>query len=363
MIANMHTVTIDKELLCNLSGDFVYLFRLTANGVTITFTNYGCTILTCETADKNGRMANITAGFNTVAAYKNNTHYFGCIVGRYANRIGNGRFELNGTTYNLACNDGNNHLHGGVDGFQKKVWRVKYMVQLESEAGVAFEYVSRDGEEGYPGNVITLVTYKMDTVGRLTITYSAVTDKATPISLTNHAYFNLSGFEEPVIDSHLLQVNAAYYTEKNELNLPTGRVLPVAGTGLDFRKAKPLGQDISSFTADMGYDHNFVLKEVNSPAMVKAARLEEPVSGRSLTIYTSAPGIQVYTANYWDGAITGPQGVPYVKHGAVALETQAFPDSPNQPLFPSTILVPGEEYKASTEYAFNEPVINEIGPD
>jgi len=360
MIADTHNVTIDKKLLYHVNGDFAYIFTLTSNGVKITLTNYGCTILTCETADKNGHMANIAAGFKTVPEYKDNTHYFGCIVGRYANRIGNGRFELNGTTYQLAQNNGTNHLHGGVAGFHKKIWRVKYMVQLETEAGVAFEYVSKDGEEGYPGNVTTLVTYKMDSAGRLTITYSAVTDKATPISLTNHSYFNLTGFEDPVIDNHLLQVNAEYYTEKNEYNLPTGRLLPVAGTGLDFRQAKRLGQDIEDFPADMGYDHNFVLKHVNSPAMLKAAWLAEPVSGRSVTIYTNTPGIQVYTANYWDGSITGPQNVPYVKHGAVALETQAFPDSPNHPLFPNTILMPGEEYKTCTMYVFNEPVINGI---
>jgi aldose 1-epimerase len=350
----MQKVTITRQLYGHIDGAEIFVFTLNSGEVKISITNYGCTITSCETAGRQGNMANITAGFKTIDEYQNNIHYFGCIVGRYANRIGNGQFTLDGTTYHLPQNNGTSHLHGGINGFQKKVWKVKNEIAGEGEAGVVFEYISKDGEEGYPGNLAVTATCTLDAFNRLTVAYKATTDKATPVSLTNHAYFNLTGFEQPTIYQHLLTIYAAYYTEKNKYNLPTGTLLPVAGTALDFTRPKLIGKDIKTLNADMGYDHNFVLKRANGTEMVPAAKLEEPVSGRCVNIYTNTPGIQLYTANYWDGQVTGPQGVAYVQHGALALETQAFPDSPNHPSFPNTILRPGEEYSTKTVYAFNK---------
>ncbi len=302
--------------------------------------------------DKNGTRKNVAAAYEQPADYAHNPWYLGCIVGRYANRIAHGRFTLDGQLYQLPVNNDGNHLHGGFEGFQKKVWAVSAIIKEEDHVGVAFTYTSRDGEEAYPGNLTVNVRYLLDHQDRLLIEYAAVTDKRTPLSFTNHSYFNLSGFEQPLITDHLLQVNALHYTEKNDRNTPTGRILPVAGTALDFTTPGRIGERLGHFPKDMGLDHNFVLDRPQPGATVHAATLEETTSGRYLKVFTDRPGIQVYTANYWDGSITGQQKKPYVKHGAVALETQAFPDSPNHPQFPDTILSPGEDYKTVTMYEF-----------
>lgn len=351
--AKSNSLSLRYEQAAQLRDKDVYRIFLTNGEVEIILTNLGCSILAINAPDKNGDCKNIVAGFPNLEDYLVNRDYLGCVVGRYANRIASGRFMLDGKPILLPQNDGVNHLHGGAEGFHKKIWDVQRVINNEECVGVVFSYLSKDGEEGYPGNLELTVSYSLNKDNQLCIEYSAETDKPTPVSLTNHSYFNLTGFDVPVIDDHLLQVNATAYTEKNEQNVPTGSVLSVEGTALDFRKPKKIGSGIDSFPIDMGYDHNFVLEAHSIDEVVFAAKLSEPVSGRSLSVFTSAPGIQVYTANYWDSSIKGVQGQLYDKHGAVALETQAFPDSPNQSSFPNTILHPGEKYSSKTIYAFD----------
>ncbi|GAA4729304.1 aldose epimerase family protein [Flavisolibacter ginsenosidimutans] len=350
--AKSNSLSLRYEQAAQLRDKGVCRIVLQNGEVEVALTNLGCSILSIDTPDKNGDCKNIVAGFSSIEDYLVNRDYLGCVVGRYANRIANGRFMLDGKPILLSLNDGVTHLHGGVEGFHKKIWDVQRFINKEEQVGIVFSYLSRDGEEGYPGNLDVTVSYSLNKNNQLCIEYSAETDKATPVSLTNHSYFNLTGFDVPVIDDHLLQVNASAYTEKNEQNVPTGSVLSVEGTALDFRQPKKIGSGIDSFPKDVGYDHNFVLEDHSTSEVVFAAKLSEPVSCRSLTVFTSAPGIQVYTANYWDSSIKGVQGQLYEKHGAVALETQAFPDSPNQPSFPNTILYPGEKYSLKTIYAF-----------
>ncbi|OQP44468.1 galactose mutarotase [Niastella yeongjuensis] len=324
-----------------------------SNGIiTVELTNIGCSITALHVPDKNGVAANIVAGFADLHQYKENPDYFGCVVGRFTNRITNGQFQLNGTQYQLSVNDGNNHLHGGWMGFNKKLWEVQELIETENECGIVFATSSAHEEEGYPGNVSLTVTYLLDRNNQLQILYQAKTDKSTPISLTNHSYFNLSGFTNPVIYDHVLSVSAWEYTAKSASNTATGEILPVAGTALDFRLPKRIGNDIGELTVDNGYDHNFILKRANSKYIIKAATMSEPASGRVITVYTDKPAMQLYTGNFWNGKITGRQNIPYEKHGGVALETQAFPDSPNHPHFPEAILHPGEVYLSTTIYEF-----------
>lgn len=319
------------------------LFNLHNKDIEINLTNFGAAIQTLSVPDRNGRRANVVAGFNEPGHYGDNPHYLGCIVGRCVNRIDGGRFRINGSTYQLTLNEDGNHLHGGFEGFSKKLWEVMEV----DRTSLKLEYNSPDGEEGYPGNLRVSVRYEIRDQ-KLEITYTAETDKATPVNLTNHTYFNLTGFEEPHIDAHVLKVNAHEYSEKNARNLPTGRLLPVADTPLDFRTPERIGKHINAFPNDQGYDHNFVLDRTNSAK----AELYDPSSGRVLTIHTDQPCLQVYTANWWTGATKGPQGVAYVQHGAVALETQNYPDAPNHDTFPSGILEPGTQYRTTTIFEF-----------
>lgn len=323
----------------------------------------GATISFVEIPDRSGRIKNVVAGFAHPDQYWRNEYYFGCVVGRYANRIGSGRFPLDGRIVQLSVNNGSNHLHGGFEGVHRKRWKLHARIDRQDAMGIVLEYTSPEGEEGYPGNCSIRVMYLLDTTARLSIHYSATTDAATPVNLTNHSYFNLSGFDNPVISDHLLRVHASRYTEKNGSNLPTGRLLPVLDTPMDLRTSDRIGDRLDQLPLDKGYDHNFVLDQSNAgkpavetgkPAPVRfAAELDDPGSGRRLRVFTDQPGIQVYTANWWDGHTIGSQGVPYVQHGAIALETQAFPDSPNQPSFPNTILRPGEIYQTTTIFEFN----------
>jgi len=311
--------------------------------------------------DRVGRVKNIVAGFRHPDQYWQNEYYFGCIVGRYANRIGEGRLRLDGRVVQLSVNNDGNHLHGGFEGLHRKLWRLQSRIERDDASGIVLEYMSPDGEEGYPGNLRIQVSYLLDGAGRLWVDYSAVSDAATPINLTNHSYFNLSGFENPVVDDHLLRIFASRYTEKNGANLPTGRLLAVKGGPLDFTALRRIGDRLGQLSQDRGYDHNYVLDEgdahggnaMRPAAMRPAAELYDPDSGRQLRILTDRPGIQLYTANWWDGSVVGSQGVPYVRHGAIALETQAFPDSPNQASFPDTILRPGEVYRTTTIFQMN----------
>lgn len=335
-------------------GKELYLFTLTNGSVKITVTNLGCIILSIDTPDRSGVTKNIVAGFKTIGEYKNNRDFFGCIVGRYANRIANGRFIIDNKTYQLERNDGANNLHGGRDGFDKKVWNVERMINDEIQSGIEFSYISKDGEEGFPGNLKVWVTYALGIGNELTIRYKATTDKDTPVSLTNHSYFNLTGFENDSVLTHSLRIYSSEYTEKNALNQPTGNFIKADDTVFDFRQAKTIGTDIEDgvLKNDKGYDHNFVLKRSHSNELVHAATLSDDETGRVVDVFTTAPGIQIYTANFWDGSVTGSQNRIYKKHSAVALETQSFPDSPNHPGFPDTILIPGEEYHSTTVYTF-----------
>lgn len=345
-----HIVSVKSRLYASTADAEVWAFQLANGNIRIDITNLGCSIVSVETPDKDGVLKNIVSGYPDLLDYSANCNYFGSVVGRYANRIAGGRFQLDGQDFYLSVNNGGNHLHGGFVGFNKKIWNIHSIISEDTRAGVVFEYLSRDGEEGYAGNLQVKLTYLLNDKNQLSVQYEAETDAPTPVNFTNHSYFNLAGFEQPTILDHLLQVNARYYTEKNQQNIPTGRILPVADTALDFRTPEKIGKSIDQFPLDFGYDHNFVLE--SDSATEPAAILYEPWSGRSLTVYTTQPGIQVYTANYWDGSIWGPQGLPYVKHGAVALETQAFPDSPNQASFPNTILRPGEKYRSTSIYEF-----------
>jgi len=348
--ASVHTETY--------SGDQRILsIRLRNGDVTVDVTNMGCAITAIHTPDRNGLQTNIVAGYTDLEEYKHNRDYLGVVVGRYANRIAGGQFSLQGKEYTLTINDGPNHLHGGASGFDQKIWDLLSVQEADDTCHVAFGYTSPDGEEGYPGTLSVVVTYTLDSAGRLGIHYEATCDQSTPVNLTNHSYFNLTGFEYPTIYEHALQVNADSFTEKNGHNTPSGKVLPVEHTALDFRLVKKLKQGITCFPADMGYDHNFVLQCSAAGALVKAAVLSEATTGRTLTVYTDRPAMQVYTANYWNGTIRGRQGYAYRQHGGIALETQAYPDSVHHAHFPDTILHPGERYVSTTIFEFGiEPL-------
>ncbi|AXY78007.1 galactose mutarotase [Paraflavitalea soli] len=326
---------------------------LLTNGDTIVgLTNIGCTITAIYTSGRDNIKKNIVAGFDNLELYKVNKHYFGCVVGRYANRIANGTFMLGSERYQVSVNDRPNHLHGGWKGFSHKIWKLEEVIENGQECGVVFSYYSADGEEGYPGNLSVSVKYVLDKNNRLGIFYKAVTDKSTPINLTNHSYFNLTGFEVPTVLEHYLQVNAEQYTKKSANNTSDGNIATVADTALDFRTSRQIGHGIANFPKDMGYDHNLILNQPETKGLIKAAVLHEVASGRVLTVYTDRPAIQVYTANYWDGSMKGGQGQFYQQHGGVALETHAYPDSVNHAHFPNTILHPGEEYNAATVFEF-----------
>ncbi|MEO7487218.1 MAG: aldose epimerase family protein [Ferruginibacter sp.] len=335
-----------------INGEEVFSFEVSNDSLKVTFTNYGCTIISILAPDKNSDKKNIVSGFTRPEDYLNPHPYFGCVVGRYANRIAFGKFKLNDKEYQLPVNNASNHLHGGIAGFNKKVWSVKNVVSNEDAAGVAFTNTSAHMDEGYPGTLQVTVTYLLNSDNELILQYEATCDQPTIVNLTNHSYFNLSGFGDATIYEHLLKINAENYTIKNEHNVPSGEIAPVENTPLDFREHKKIGQNIKELITDKGYDHNFVLRHTAN-AVVLAAELYEPISGRFLQVLTDQPGIQVYTANWWDGSIRGAQGLPYLQHGAIALETQNFPDAPNHSHFPSAVLSPGEVYNTTTIYRFS----------
>lgn len=332
--------------------DEIFLVSLRNDGVVIELTNIGCSVVSVRTPDKNGVTKNIVAGLTDVNDYRINRDYFGCTVGRYANRIEGGKLSVNGRMHQLPLNDPPNHLHGGFHGFGHKIWKLEEAIDAAKISGAVFSYYSADGEEGYPGNLQVKVTYLLHESGRFEISYEAVTDQATPVNLTNHSYFNLSGFEHDKIYDHRLKINATKYTEKSGNNTSTGRLSDVKGTALDFTQFTRIGDGIDQFPVDMGYDHNFVLDNVCRDLSVPAAILSDAASGRIVNIYTDQSGIQFYSGNYWDGTVTGEQGFVYQKHGGVALETQAWPGSVQHPHFPDTILQPGEEYRSVTIFEF-----------
>ncbi len=342
---------IQKEIFGRLpDGTAVDLFTLTnGKGIKAKLMTYGATLVSLEVPDRSGRPADICLGHDRLEGYldRKTNPYFGSTVGRVANRISNGQFTLDGVTYRLAKNDGRNSLHGGFKGFDAVVWNAE-PIREPAAVGVKFDYLSKDGEEGYPGNLKVTVVYLLTDQNELKISYEASTDKATPINLTNHAYFNLAGQGEGDILGHELTINAEAFTPVDAELIPTGEIRPVAGTPWDFTSPKLIGARIADVPG--GYDNNFVLR--GGEPLALAARVHERESGRVMEIWTTEPAIQFYTGNFLDGTITGKAGKVYRKHFGFCLETQHFPDSPNKPNFPSTILRPGEVYKSLTVHKF-----------
>ncbi|MFW6006840.1 MAG: aldose epimerase family protein [Bacillota bacterium] len=337
-------------------GEMVNLYTLVnKNGIKVDITNYGGLIIRLFVPDREGRLNDIALGYNTLEEYIEDSPYFGAVVGRYGNRIAGARFELDGKTYELPETEGNNHLHGGIEGFDKKVWEPTPYIK-EGNPGLSLSYLSEDGEEGYPGNLEVTVDYCLTENNSLKIEYKAVTDKATPINLTQHSYFNLKGEGRGDIYNHILKVNADEYLPLNEEQLPTGEISSVKGTPLDFTTPQEIGErideDFKILNIGGGYDLNYVINKEKENEMVEAAEVYEPVSGREMKVKTTEPGVQLYTANNLEG-MKGKSGRPYKKHHAICLETQHYPDSPNHDNFPSTILRPGENYQTVTEYQFS----------
>jgi len=332
-------------------GQEVKLYTLTnTNGLRARITNYGAILVSLEVPDKNGKLADITLGFDTLDGYIPRHPYFGATVGRYANRIGGASFKLNDVEYKLAANNGPNHLHGGIKGFDKVVWTVEEERAETDRALVKLSYLSKDGEEGYPGNLACTVTYTLTKDDELKISYEAETDKTTILNLTNHSYWNLAGQGDGDILAHELMLNADKYTPVDEGLIPTGEIKSVKDSPMDFTRPMTIGSRIGQVGS--GYDHNYALNS-GGGTLALCARVYEPTSGRTMEIYTTEPGVQFYTGNFLDGSITGKAGKVYKKHYGFCLETQHFPDSPNKPDFPSVVLKPGDKYTTVTIHKFS----------
>lgn len=333
-------------------GQSVQLFSLTNNNqLTVKITNYGCTITSIEMPDKSGQIENIACGFEQLdvylsKVYLSNYPYFGSIIGRYANRIAKGKYSIDEMSYTGAINNGENHLHGGLIGFDRRIWDAE-VIEMPGKTGVKFSYYSPDKEEGYPGNLKVSCTCSLDNDNKLTLLYQAETDRATIVNLTNHTYFNLTGGKNDIL-GHELQLTAKKITESKNL-IPTGRIIPVKGTPFDFTVKKKLGKDISELAE--GYDQNFVLDN-ESGQLIEAGCLSEAESGRQVRVYTTQPGIQLYTG-YWIPELTINGLKKFGKFSGVALETQHYADSPNHNNFPSTVLRPGDKYNQTTVYQFS----------
>jgi aldose 1-epimerase len=333
----------------------VEAFTLTnANGIELRTISYGAIITSLRLPDRAGRLDDVVLGYDSLEGYLRDSPYFGAVVGRYGNRIAKGRFTLDGTAYRLATNNGPNHLHGGNRGFDKVVWQAEPL-QNDSGVGVTFTYTSPDGEEGYPGTLLARVSYTLTDRDELVVEYHATTDQATPVNLTQHTYFNLAGDGRGDILGHELLINADSFTPVDSTLIPTGSMAPVDGTPFDFRTPTAIGARIGADDQQLrfggGYDHNFVLQQEDA-AIGRAARVVEPSTGRTLDIYTTEPGLQFYSGNFLDGTITGKGGRVYHHRYGLCLETQHYPDSPNQPQFPSTVLRPGQEYRSRTVLVF-----------
>ncbi len=330
-------------------GSAVDLYTLTnGKGMTVKVTNYGGIITHILVPDRNGKTADVALGFDDLGGYLGGHPFFGAIAGRYANRIGNAKFTLNGKEYTLAANDGINHLHGGKVGFDKKVWKAE-PVKGRNFVGVKLTYVSPDMEEGYPGTLTSVVTYELTNNNELRMNYEAVTDKDTVLNLTNHTYFNLGGIGSGDVLGHEMLFFADSYTPVDAGLIPTGEIKSVKGTPWDFLTARTIGERIGQIPG--GYDHNHVLRN-QSGKLALGVKVVEPKSGRVMQVYTTQPGVQFYTGNFLDGSVKG-KGVSYGKHAGFCLETQHYPDSPNKPQFPSVVLKPGQVYRQTTVYAFS----------
>jgi aldose 1-epimerase len=339
------------------AGETVDLYTLeNANGMKARISTFGGTIVSIETPDRTGKFGDVLHGFDTLDGYLGDHPHFGTLIGRYGNRIGKAQFVLDGVTYKLAVNNGENHLHGGVKGFGRVVWKARTLDD-SPDAAIELKYLSKDGEENYPGNLDVTVVYKLTADNALEIHYTATTDKKTVVNLTNHAYFNLAG--QGTILDHEVQINASKFTPVDKGLITTGELKPVAGTPFDFTKPTAIGAHIND-TKDQqivfggGYDHNWVLdRPAGDTGMFLAARVRDPKSGRIMEVSTMEPGLQFYTGNFLDGTIKGKGGTVYVKRSALCMETQHFPDSPNKPQFPSVVLEPGKTYHTATAYRFS----------
>ena len=320
-------------------------------GMVAKITEYGAILTEVWAPDRAGQLTNVVLGFDNLGQYLKGHPFFGATTGRVANRIAKGKFTLDGKEYTLAVNNGPNHLHGGLKGFDKKLWKSRALPATDKSVAVEFTYTSPDGEEGYPGTLAVKVTYTLTDDNELRIDYEATTDKATIVNLTNHSYFNLGG--SGAILDHVLQINADRYTATDAGLIPTGELAPVRGTGLDFTQPRRIGDRIADYESlAKGYDHNFVLNH-GGGKLGLAARVREPKSGRVMEVSTTEPGVQLYTANHLDGKTTGVGGVKYGPHQAFCLETQHFPDSINKPAFPTVVLRPGQTFKSATTHKFS----------
>nr|WP_200307615.1 aldose epimerase family protein [Streptomyces adelaidensis] len=345
-----------KELFGKLAdGTEIHRWSLENGGTRLKVLSYGGIVQSLEIPDREGRYANVSLGFGTVEEYVAGSPYFGALIGRYGNRIAEGRFTLDGETHQLSVNDGENSLHGGADGFDRAVWDVEPF-EKGPDVGLHLRRTSADGETGYPGTLAVKVTYTLTERGDWRIDYEATTDRATVVNLTNHVYWNLAGEGGGPVHDHELTIAAARYTPVGAGLIPTGEQAEVAGTPFDFRHAKPIGEDLRENARQLlyakGFDHNWVLDKGGTQEPEWAATLRDPSSGRSLRISTTEPGIQFYSGNFLDGTLVGTGGKVYRQGDALCLETQHFPDSPNRPSFPSTVLRPGQTYRSTTVHSF-----------
>jgi aldose 1-epimerase len=354
---NTKNITVSKHKYgTSIDGKEVDRYTLkNGNGMQVDIITYGGRITAISVPDKTGKFENVTLGFDRLELYEENNPYFGALVGRYGNRIAGAQFTLNGTTFNLEANNGPNSLHGGIKGFDKVVWQVTQISEGET-GSLELNYVSKDMEEGFPGNLNVFVTYTLSNDNTIKVEYKATTDKTTIVNLTQHAYFNLSGDFSTDITNHMLQINGDQMVPIDENLIPTGELTDVAGTPFDFRSFKRIGRDIDADHDQIkkggGYDHCWVLNEQDE-GLRQVAVLQDPDSGRIMKVATTEPGIQFYTGNFLDGTLPKPSGGTYQKRSGLCLETQHYPDSPNQPNFPSVVLKPGETYSTTTTFTFS----------
>ncbi|GGP98941.1 aldose epimerase family protein [Streptomyces mutabilis] len=346
-----------KELFGKLAdGTKVYRWSLENGGTRMKVLSYGGVVQSLEVPDRRGRYANVSLGFDNLDDYVARSPHFGALIGRYGNRIAEGRFTLDGKEYQLSVNDGENSLHGGALGFDYRVWDVEPFTE-GSDVGLVLHYTSVDGEMGYPGTLKAKVTYTLTRRGEWRIDYEATTDKATVVNLTSHVYWNLAGEGSGTVEDHELSIAASRYTPTDAGLIPTGELAKVSGTPFDFRRAKPIGRDIRDAHPQLvtakGFDHNWVLDKGITERPEHIATLRDGASGRTLRIATDQPGLQFYSGNFLDGTLTGTGGSLYRQGDALCLETQHFPDSPNQPSFPSTVLRPGQTYRTTTVHSFD----------
>lgn len=351
------TLLPESDFQTVIEGENVGLYTIgQQDGITMQVTNFGARIVALWVPDRDGNMTDVVLGYPNIAAYQTGDGYAGPIVGRFGNRIGEGKFSLDGKDYQVTINNGVNHLHGGIGGWSTRAW----VVTNKTENSITMSYHSPDGEEGYPGAVSIIVTYLIDSNNQLFIEYKAITDAPTVLNPTSHCYFNLHGTAEKSTNSHILKINAPYYTPTDEGLIPTGEIASIEGTPLDFRTPTAIGErieaDFEALHFGKGYDHNFVLDKdmaKNDWGMTEAAVLYEPANGIEMTILTDRPALQFYSGNFFDGTSVGKNDIAFGFRTGIALETQDFPDAPNHDNFPSTVLRPGEEYTQQTIYAFS----------